>query len=54
MMGHDENLCWELCQLAAVEQDPEKILAITREIRRLLDENERRIKGTKSKAASAA
>jgi hypothetical protein len=44
MVGHDEKLCWELCELAAIEQDPEKVLAIAREIRRLLDESERRIK----------
>jgi hypothetical protein len=48
-MGHDEKLAWELCELAAIEQDPEKVLAIIREIRRLLDESERRIKETKSK-----
>jgi hypothetical protein len=44
MVGHDEKLWWELCELAAIEQDPEKALAIAREIRRLLDESERRIK----------
>jgi hypothetical protein len=44
MVGHDEKLCWELCELAAIEQDPEKVLAIAREIRQLLDESERRIK----------
>jgi len=49
MMDPDEKLCWELCELAAIEQDPEKVLAIAREIRRLLDECERRIKETKSK-----
>jgi hypothetical protein len=49
MMGHDEELCWELSELAAIEQDPEKVLAIAREIRRLLEESERRIKENKSK-----
>jgi len=44
MVGHDEKLWWELCELAAIEQDPEKALAIAREIRLLLDESERRIK----------
>jgi hypothetical protein len=46
MVGHDEKLCWELCELAAIEQDPAKVLAIAREIRRLLDESERLIKET--------
>jgi hypothetical protein len=32
MVGQDG----ELCELAAIEQDPEKVLAIAREIRRLL------------------
>jgi len=54
MKGHDEKLCWELCELASIEQDPEKVLAITREIRRLLEEKERRIQGPKSKDAPAA
>jgi CelD/BcsL family acetyltransferase involved in cellulose biosynthesis len=46
MVGRDEKLCWELCELAAIEQDPEKVLAIAREIRQLLDESERLIKET--------
>jgi hypothetical protein len=34
----------ELCALAAEEQDPEKLLALTMEINRLLEEKENRLK----------
>ena len=33
-----------LCELAAVEQDPEKLLALVKEINRLLDEKEKRLR----------
>lgn len=35
----------ELCALAAKEQDPTKLLALTQEINRLWDEKDRRLKG---------
>jgi hypothetical protein len=35
----------ELCALAAKEQNPAKLLALTKEINRLLSEKEKRIKG---------
>jgi hypothetical protein len=38
----------QLCALAAVEQDGEKLLEITKEIIRLLDEKETRLKSTHS------
>ena len=34
----------KLCEQAAIEQDPEKLVALTREICRLLDEREKRLK----------
>jgi hypothetical protein len=34
----------ELCALAAVEQDPKKLLALTQEIARLLEEKNRRLR----------
>jgi hypothetical protein len=34
----------ELCALAAKEQDPAKLLALTKEINRLLTEKEQRVK----------
>ena len=53
MKSHDEKLWWELCELADIEQDPEKVLAIAREIRRLLEEKEKRLRASKSQAAVA-
>ena len=35
----------KLCEQAAVEQDPEKLMILTREICRLLDEKEKRLNG---------
>jgi hypothetical protein len=35
----------ELCRQAAVEQDPNKLLALAKEINRLLDEEKGRVKG---------
>jgi hypothetical protein len=35
---------FELCQLAAVEQDPAKLLALVTEINTLLEEKEARLK----------
>jgi len=40
---HKEN--WlKLCEQAAVEQDPERLVALTREICRLLEERETALK----------
>jgi hypothetical protein len=35
---------YQLCQLAAVEQDPERLVALAQEITRLLEEKEESIK----------
>jgi hypothetical protein len=46
---------WQgLCEQAAVEQNPKRLLELTREINRLLQEKEDRLKeiGSKSKAAA--
>jgi hypothetical protein len=37
----------ELCARAAVEQDPDKLLELTREISRLLDEKQERLQKTR-------
>jgi hypothetical protein len=40
-----DNERWlELCQQAAVEQDPKKLMALLTEINRLLEEKEQRLK----------
>ena len=44
--GKEEWL--ELCEQAAVEQDPDKLIILTREICRLLDEKEKKLKKTGS------
>ena len=33
-----------LCELAAIEQDPERLLTLVKEINRLLDEKEKRLR----------
>jgi hypothetical protein len=38
MKGQEEQLVWQLCEMAASEKDPEKVLALVREINRLLEE----------------
>jgi hypothetical protein len=41
-MSDDHSECWfHLCQLASVEQDPEKLLALVQEINLLLEKKER-------------
>jgi len=35
----------ELCSQAAVEQDPQKLMALVKEINELLSQKERRLKG---------
>ncbi len=44
MKGETHERWMELCALAAEEQDPEKLLALTMEINRLLEEKENRLK----------
>ena len=41
---------YQLCQLAAVEQDPERLVALAQEISRLLEEKEESIKQKRSGA----
>jgi hypothetical protein len=43
MENHEKWM--ELCALAANEQDPVKLLALTQEIARLLERKEQRLKG---------
>jgi hypothetical protein len=35
---------WELCERAANEQDPERLVALAKEINQLLEEKEARLK----------
>jgi hypothetical protein len=43
MEGETKERWFQLAQLAAVERDPAKLLALTEEINRLLEEREERI-----------
>lgn len=44
---------WQyLCQEAAIEQDPDRLMALTREINRLLDEKEERLQKLRSNGNS--
>ena len=47
MQGEKAELWRKLCEQAAVEQDPDKLLELAREINRLLDEKEARLKNEK-------
>lgn len=47
MEGPAKERWLELCELAAIEQDRDKLLALMREINRLLEEKEQRLKAKK-------
>jgi len=44
MRGEKLEQWRQLCELAANEQDPERLLALVKEINRLLDEKEKRLR----------
>jgi len=50
MEGETKERWFQLAQLAAVEQDHDKLIAITQEINRLLDGKEERLKQKRSGA----
>lgn len=54
MQGETKERWQELCEQAAVEQDPKKLLALTGEINRLLLEKEERLKDFRSSHKSSA
>ncbi len=43
MTGENGERWKELCALAAIEQDPQKLIELTAEINRLLEQKQRRI-----------
>jgi len=49
MQAEKGELWRKLCALAVIEQDPKKLLALTREINRLLDEKEARLQKSRAK-----
>jgi hypothetical protein len=49
MQGETKEQWMHLCELAANEQDSEKLLALVKEITRLLDEKDKRLKSKQSR-----
>jgi len=50
MKGEKLEQWRQLCELAALEQDPERLLALLKEINRLLDEKEKRLRKKSDKS----
>ena len=50
MKGQEKERWLQLCELAANEQDHEKLIALVKEITQLLEEKERRMRGEASQA----
>ena len=48
MKGEKREIWMHLCEQAAVEQDPDKLMDLIKEINRLLEEKERRLNGESS------
>jgi hypothetical protein len=46
LKGEKKEIWMQLCERAASEQDPDKLMELVREINRLLEEKERRLKNT--------
>jgi len=46
LQGKNKELWLELCEKAANEQDPEKLMILVRQINDLLEAKERRLRGT--------
>jgi hypothetical protein len=53
MHGETREHWQELCEQAAVEQDPKRLLELTREINRLLQEKEDRLMERMHKGSAA-
>jgi hypothetical protein len=49
LQGAKKEYWMQLCELAANEQDPEKLMELVKEINRLLEEKELRLKGATRK-----
>lgn len=47
MQGRGKEEWKQMCEQAAIDQDSEKLIALVREINRMLDEKEQRLKSAK-------
>jgi hypothetical protein len=45
LKGEKKEIWMHLCEQAAIEQDADKLMDLIKEINRLLEEKERRLKG---------
>lgn len=54
MKSKDNELWWQLCELAASEEDPEKVIAIAKAINHLLDEQADRPRKSKTRSWNVA
>ncbi len=50
MKGQKREIWMQLCENAASEQDPDKLMELIKEINRLLEEKERRLKSNSDKS----
>jgi hypothetical protein len=48
LQGKNKELWMELCEKAANEQDPEKLMLLVKQINNLLEAKEKRLRGTPS------
>jgi hypothetical protein len=53
MQGEKKERWMSLCERAAQEQDPEKLILLVHEITRLLDEKQERLTGLKNSGSQA-
>jgi len=53
MKGETLEQWRQLCELAAIEQDPERLLALVKEINRLLDEKDKRLREKSERSAQS-
>jgi hypothetical protein len=44
LKGEKKEIWMQLCERAAIEQNPDKLMELIKEINRLLEEKERRLK----------
>lgn len=53
MQGENSERWRKLCEQAAIEQDSQKLMELVKEINRLLDEKDRRLKEPQKRGSAA-
>jgi hypothetical protein len=54
MQGETKERWYKLCEQAAIEQDPERLMALIEEINQLLGEKEQRLQQRRAEGTNAA